>query len=173
MAGTSQENSANVSVLLYFCYNLTSVSTIISYLLLQKSKEEIDFGVEIEIDSTAPLEKILQNLLDRERYSKAYKLYLLLLVQRRRVLHESKNLHFIIPGHPLKAFKEKWDGDINHGYFEPFQYKSTKPKIISQMRNIGKTDPVTDYMQMKRDWKNDVVSLKKNIGKKIIILTLE
>ncbi|XP_063830291.1 uncharacterized protein LOC135079569 [Ostrinia nubilalis] len=133
-----------------------------------RQPEDQELGAEFVVDSTAPVEEILQNLIEREHYSKAYKFYRYLLVQRRHTANACWNLHYTLPGHPLKVFADGWDGDIELDYFEPFPYRSTMPKIITPMRNMNKTDPVTDYMKMKNDWKHEIAIIKKQSGRKVV-----
>lgn len=90
----------------------------------------------------------MEYLETKNKHSKAYKFYCLNLRQSRRF----DVLHHLIPGHPLNSFTEDWDGGLNSGYFGSFSHKSMKPKMITQIRNMGVIDPVTEVMAKKIDW---------------------
>ncbi|CAH0758261.1 unnamed protein product [Diatraea saccharalis] len=99
-------------------------------------------------------------MLQLHKHSKAYKFYHQLIAQRRSVF--STDLHYTTPGHPLKYFKDNWDGTIDAQYFEPFQYRSTMPRIITEMKNVGESDPVADPLKQKYDWHHGNTMLKMN-----------
>ncbi|XP_026750021.2 uncharacterized protein LOC113510713 [Galleria mellonella] len=127
-----------------------------------KKPIDIDFNVKVTLDNTAPLNQIVEDLHRREYQSRAYSLYHKLLAHRRNSrAFTRKAYHFTLPGHPLNAFTEGFDGGIGNDYFEEFSYKSLMPKMITKIRNIEKTDPVTKLMREKRDWKNKVCDIKR------------
>lgn len=73
--------------------------------------------------------------------------------------------HFHLPGHPLNMFSENWDGGLNSGYFETFPHKSMLPKMISQLKNMDKKDPVTEYMKVKAVWQDALIDYKRIMSK--------
>ncbi|RVE49391.1 hypothetical protein evm_006006 [Chilo suppressalis] len=117
---------------------------------LKRTHEDAALDSEAVIDSTAPIAHIVKEFLKREYHNKAYRFYHQLL-GKRKALH-SLDIHYTTPGHPLKYFKDDWDGNIGTDFFEQFQYKSTMPKVITEMKNVDKYDPVTDLMKIKSDW---------------------
>ncbi|KAM3960393.1 uncharacterized protein ACR2FA_005488 [Aphomia sociella] len=126
-----------------------------------KKTKEADFNSKIDIDNTAPLNQIVEDLHSREQHSRAYRLYHQLLAHRRNSKSYSRiSYHCTLPGHPLNAFTENFDGDIDPNYFEKFLYKSLMPKMITEMRNIGKSDPVTKIMKEKSHWRNKMYKIK-------------
>ncbi|KAJ0174959.1 hypothetical protein K1T71_009100 [Dendrolimus kikuchii] len=114
--------------------------------VLQKRK--LDTFAADSLDNNATVEKIFEYLESKNKHSKAYKFYCLNLRQTRRC----DTLHYLVPGHPLNAFHEEWDGGLKSGYFESFSHKSMKPKMITEIRNMHVKDPVTETMAKKIDW---------------------
>lgn len=129
--------------------------------ILQRKKQPVEFGAD-NIENTAPVKKILNDL--QLKHGQAFAFYCQTLRQRRTNKEQNSNYHFTITGHPLNAFRDDWDGDLNSGYFEQFPYKSLFPKMLTKMRNIGKCDPVTEYMKQKSDWTHHSRSLKISAG---------
>ncbi|CAK1580809.1 unnamed protein product [Parnassius mnemosyne] len=116
---------------------------------LKKKKKEVEFSAD-NIDSTAPVKKILEDL--RLQNEQAYNFYCQNIRQRLTTKKSLQNFHFIVPGHPLNAFSKDWDGQLISNYFEAFPYKSLNPKIITELHHVIETDPVTKIMKVKSDW---------------------
>lgn len=131
-------------------------------LYLQRKKSSAEFTAD-NIDNTAPIKKILDDL--QHKNSQAFSFYCKTLRQRRTNKENHYNYHFAVTGHPLNAFTEEWDGGLNSTYFETFTYKSLLPKIISEIKNIDKVDPVTTYMKLKSDWNRDCRNLRLSASK--------
>jgi hypothetical protein len=121
------------------------------------------------IDNTASIKQILKEFTQRHAYSQAYKFYNLLMIPRSLV-----NIlvpHHVMLGHPIKNFSEDWHGDINYDYFEPFPYRCTMPKVITSIKNMDKTDPVTDYIKTKTDWAYYCRMMKQKANCKYLFVT--
>lgn len=117
--------------------------------LQKKKKEEIEFTAD-SLDNTAPVKQILEEV--RHKNGQVYSYYGHVIRQRITTKKTVQNFHYVVPGHPLNAFSEDWDGQLVSNYFDTFPYKSLNPKIITEMHNIDKTDPVTHLMKVKSDW---------------------
>ncbi|XP_041980760.1 uncharacterized protein LOC121734300 [Aricia agestis] len=123
------------------------------------------------IDNTAPVHKILDDV--QQRNPKAYQFYYQNLRQRRTNKQYLLSFHNVVPGYPLNAFGEDWNGQLNFDYFERFPYKSYPPKYITSLRHIDKCDPVTKYMKEKLDWKTMYKTLKITASKYNVIEKFE
>lgn len=128
---------------------------------LQRKKRLEAFTAD-NIDNTAPIKKILDDLLYKN--IQAFSFYSKTLRQRRTNKETQFNYHFAVTGHPLNAFTEDWDGGLTSGYFEQFTYKSLMPKIITEMKHVDKVDPVTSHMKLKNDWNRDCRNLRRSAG---------
>ncbi|XP_023939388.2 uncharacterized protein LOC112046814 isoform X2 [Bicyclus anynana] len=69
-------------------------------------------------------------------------------------------MHYTLPGHPINTFDEEWDGELNLDYFEPFRYKSLPPKMITKLKNVDKSDPVTSLLWKKIQWQRTITNYK-------------
>ncbi|CAH2087668.1 unnamed protein product [Euphydryas editha] len=121
-----------------------------------KRKQVAAFTAD-NIDNTAPVKNILYELYQKN--SQAYMFYCQN-VKQRPMTQSLQNYHFVVPGYPLNSFGDDWDGDLNVDYFEPFPYKSLSPKMITELKYIDQTDPVTDYMKNKIEWQKACHKLK-------------
>lgn len=87
----------------------------------------------------------------------------------RRPKYKTRNseqyLHHELPGHPLSAFPDDWEGDLSTEYFEPFPYKCIKPKMITVQNNIHRLDPVSELLKLKHEWFSKYVHMKNSCGK--------
>ncbi|CAH2049054.1 unnamed protein product, partial [Iphiclides podalirius] len=117
--------------------------------LKKKHKEVIEFTADY-LDNTAPVKNILDEV--RHKNVQAFAYYGQIIRQRLTTKKSVQNFHYVVPGHPLNSFSEDWDGQLITNYFESFSYKSLNPKIITEMQNTNKTDPVTQIMKVKSDW---------------------
>ncbi|XP_059062250.1 uncharacterized protein LOC131855055 [Achroia grisella] len=126
-----------------------------------KKTADSDFGLKTTLDNTAPLNQIVKDLYNREFQGRAYGLYFKLLGHRRnnRVFYKFL-YHSTLPGHPLNAFTENFDGDIGPEFFEEFTYKSLMPKMITKLRNVEKTDPVTELLRQRADWRKKIRAVR-------------
>lgn len=111
-------------------------------------KKKLDVLVADSLDNQATVGKIVEYLEAKSKTGKIYKYYCSNLRQTRRVL----NFHHLTPGHTLNCFGDDWDGGLKSGYFENISHKSMKPKMISEIRNIDRKDPVTESMVKKIEW---------------------
>ncbi|XP_053611822.1 uncharacterized protein LOC128675978 isoform X2 [Plodia interpunctella] len=123
-----------------------------------KRKRNTNLDSKVIIDNTAPLTEVIHDLYHRETtFSKPYRLYYQLLGQRRYkgiVSAVNRDLfHFALPGHPLNAFTDNYDGEIDYCYFEKFPYKSLLPKYITNIKHQQKEDPITDLLKRKHEWR--------------------
>lgn len=124
------------------------------------------------LDNMATTEQIIENIQSNHRKTKLYTLYCQAVRQRRTTAGRYlRNMHYLLPGHPLNAFSEEWDGGLNAGYFETFSHKSLLPKIITKARNVNKKDPVTEYMKKKIEWQ-DILNDYKRIMSELMSLFL-
>lgn len=98
-----------------------------------------------DLDNTAPISQILDELPYKNK--EAFKFYGRNLRQRWSLLK-----HSLLPNYPLNTFNEDWDGQLLSSYFEPLRYKSVPPQMITSIHNIGKKDPVVEYMREKLEW---------------------
>lgn len=112
------------------------------------------------------MDQLIETLHSNKRKNKLYILYSQAVRQRHTTAGKYlNNAHYLLPGHPLNAFSEDWDGGLNSGYFESFSYKSVMPKIISKIRNIESKDPVTEYMKKKMAWQDTLNDYKRIMSK--------
>lgn len=123
------------------------MSVYINYIFVQKKQKVLATFEVDKLDNTANIKKIVENL--QHKNSNAFKLCTKVLGKRYKNV---KGEHWHLVGHPTSAFPEDWDGDLAPDYFEEFHYRSTNPKIITNMKNINSCDPLTDYMRVKKDW---------------------
>ncbi|XP_013169984.1 PREDICTED: uncharacterized protein LOC106119497 [Papilio xuthus] len=124
---------------------------------MKKKKKEVEFTAD-NIDNTAPVKKILEDL--RNKNIQAYSFFNYNIRQRLSTKKTLPNFHFIVPGHPLNAFSDDWDGQLFTNYFEQFPYKSTKPKILTMLNHSNKTDPITELIKAKNEWQRQWRYLK-------------
>ncbi|XP_026493478.2 uncharacterized protein LOC113398791 [Vanessa tameamea] len=123
----------------------------------KRKKQVVEFTAD-NIDNTAPVKKILDEL--QQKNTQAYTFYCHNVKQRHTTQKALQNYHFVVPGYPLNSFDDDWDGDLNVDYFETFPYKCLPPKMITKIKNIQKTDPVTDLMKNKVEWQRGCRNLK-------------
>lgn len=134
----------------------------------QTKKQPVEFGAD-NIDNTAPVKTILDEL--QFKNTQAFTFYAQT-IRQRTTKEKTLNYHFAITGHPLHAFPDDWEGGLHSGFFESFTYKSLMPKMITEMCNIEKFDPVTHYMKLKRDWHQDLRFLRLSACKYSVFLTI-
>ncbi|KAJ2949701.1 hypothetical protein O0L34_g15632 [Tuta absoluta] len=124
--------------------------------ILKKKKEVVEFGAD-NIDNTAPVKKILDDL--QHKNDQAFTYYCQT-IRPRPARKEDKNFHFTLTGHPIYAYPDDWEGDLNSGYFESFSYKSLMPNMITQLKNCGKIDPVSESIKLKMNWHYECQTLR-------------
>ncbi|XP_045775857.1 uncharacterized protein LOC123874503 [Maniola jurtina] len=112
-------------------------------------KSLLDQFTAENIDCTATATKVLDEL--RKRNPLAYSLYCRVL-RPMRYAGGTDSYHFVIPGYPINTFGDDWNGELNLDYFEPFPYRSHSPKMITPMKNVHQTDPVTSILMKKYNW---------------------
>ncbi|XP_022129760.2 uncharacterized protein LOC111003522 [Pieris rapae] len=98
-----------------------------------------------DLDNTAPISQILDELPYKNK--EAFKFFGRNLRQRWSLMK-----HSLLPNYPLNTFNDDWNGQLLSNYFEPLRYKSIPPQVITCIHNIGKKDPVVEYMQKKLEW---------------------
>ncbi|XP_038222046.1 uncharacterized protein LOC119839699 [Zerene cesonia] len=119
-------------------------------LFLKKRKK-----ITADLDNTAPVKRILDELPHKNK--EAFAFYCRNLLQTK-----TDGFHCYIPGYPLNGFSEDWNGQLLSSYFQPFTYKCVPPKFITDIRHADKTDPVSDYMKKKRDWKKCLTTARSS-----------
>ncbi|XP_032514420.2 uncharacterized protein LOC116767946 [Danaus plexippus] len=128
-----------------------------SVTIFKRKKNKAEFTAE-NINNTAPVKNILEEFQDRN--AQAYMYYCHNVRQRLTTPKTLQNYHFVVPGYPLNCFDDDWDGALNFDYFEHFSYKSLYPKMITELKNTMKADPLTSFMKTKMSWQRDCRNLK-------------
>ncbi|XP_063627290.1 uncharacterized protein LOC134798835 [Cydia splendana] len=125
------------------------------FLKFKKPRDELVAG---ELDNTAPVKKIVDDLvyINRQAFGFIHS------SRFPRYYDERTHKHFLNPGHLLAAFPDDWDGDLSLEFYQPFRYKCMRPKMIATIGNNNDKDPIAEFLKLKQNWYNALVCQKKS-----------
>lgn len=120
----------------------------------RKVKSLEDSTFDNKLRSTDSINEILKYI--RNTNKNAYKFYCRCFGR----LQLTYGHHHLLPSVPTFSFPDDWDGDVDGDFFESFKYKCKLPKMLTKMKNVNGSDPLTGYMKIKEDWQSELMKLR-------------